>query len=44
MTHYLVVFSLDGSVVFRQNVNVDDEGPPIEFAFLESSSSPLLVS
>jgi hypothetical protein len=33
-----------GLQIFNQSVNIDDEGPPIEFAFLDSGASPLLVT
>ncbi len=33
-----------GLQIFNQSVNIDDEGPPIEFAFLDSGASPLLVN
>lgn len=35
---------LDGSAtIYNQSLNIEEDGPPIEFSFLDSGASPLLV-
>ncbi len=40
----IICFRLDGQIIFNQSVALDDDGPPIEFAFVVNACSTKILT